>query len=136
VRGGGVGWGLPATIGAKLALPEPRGRHHRRRQRALYDAGAGTAARYSIGAIFVILNIRPIAFSSSACTPWGISHRSTNMSAWSSSIGGRFLSLSRVRREGRACQTVHEATDLLAQAIKDGGPMLIDVTLDRSFKPM
>jgi thiamine pyrophosphate-dependent acetolactate synthase large subunit-like protein len=33
-------------------------------------------------------------------------------------------------------KTVREATDLLGKAIKDGGPMLIDVTLDRSFKPM
>jgi thiamine pyrophosphate-dependent acetolactate synthase large subunit-like protein len=48
-----------------------------------------------------------------------------------------FLSLSRsfgVKAE--RAKTVHEATDLLAQAIKNGGPMLIDVTLDRSFKPM
>jgi len=33
-------------------------------------------------------------------------------------------------------KTVHEATDLVAQALKNGGPMLIDVTLDRAFKPM
>jgi hypothetical protein len=31
---------------------------------------------------------------------------------------------------------VHEATDLLAQAVNGGGPMLIDVELDRAFKPM
>jgi len=33
-------------------------------------------------------------------------------------------------------KTVHEATDLLAQAVNVGGPMLIDVELDRAFKPM
>jgi benzoylformate decarboxylase len=33
-------------------------------------------------------------------------------------------------------KTVHEATDLLGKALKDGGPMLIDVELDRAFKPM
>jgi len=45
-----------------------------------------------------------------------------------------FLSLSRsfgVKAE--RAKTVHEATHLIAKAIKDGGPMLIDVTLDRSF---
>jgi thiamine pyrophosphate-dependent acetolactate synthase large subunit-like protein len=33
-------------------------------------------------------------------------------------------------------RTVHEATDLLAQALNGGGPMLIDVELDRAFKLM
>jgi thiamine pyrophosphate-dependent acetolactate synthase large subunit-like protein len=32
--------------------------------------------------------------------------------------------------------TVAEATDLLKQALADGGPALIEVTLDRAFKPM
>ena len=34
-----------------------------------------------------------------------------------------------------AC-TVAEATDLIAQGLKGNSPMLIDVELDRSFKPM
>jgi len=33
-------------------------------------------------------------------------------------------------------KTVHETTDLVAQAFKNGEPMLIDVELDRAFKPM
>jgi len=33
-------------------------------------------------------------------------------------------------------KTVHEATDLVAQGIKEGGSLLIDVELDRAFKPM
>ena len=32
--------------------------------------------------------------------------------------------------------TVAEAIDLLKQALADGGPALIEVTLDRAFKPM
>jgi hypothetical protein len=31
---------------------------------------------------------------------------------------------------------VHEATDLVAQGLKGGGALLIDVELDRAFKPM
>jgi hypothetical protein len=31
---------------------------------------------------------------------------------------------------------VHEATDLLAQGLAGGGAMLIDVELDRAFKPL
>ena len=33
-------------------------------------------------------------------------------------------------------RTVQEATDLLAQGLAGGGPMLVDVELDRAFKPM
>jgi len=33
-------------------------------------------------------------------------------------------------------RTVHEATDLLKQGLASGAPMLIDVTLDRGFKPV
>ena len=33
-------------------------------------------------------------------------------------------------------RTVHEATDLLDRALKDGIAMLIDVELDRAFKPL
>jgi thiamine pyrophosphate-dependent acetolactate synthase large subunit-like protein len=48
-----------------------------------------------------------------------------------------FLALSRsFGVPAERAKTVHEATDLLAQAIKHGGPMLIDVVLDRAFKPM
>src|SRR3546814_12540082 len=55
--GGGIGWGLPAAIGAKLALPD-------RPVVALIGDGSAmytcqalwTAARYKIGVVFVILN--------------------------------------------------------------------------------
>jgi thiamine pyrophosphate-dependent acetolactate synthase large subunit-like protein len=33
-------------------------------------------------------------------------------------------------------RTVHEATDILGHALKNGGPTLIDVELDRAFKPI
>jgi thiamine pyrophosphate-dependent acetolactate synthase large subunit-like protein len=32
--------------------------------------------------------------------------------------------------------TVHDATDLIGKALKDNVAMLIDVALDRAFKPM
>jgi len=32
--------------------------------------------------------------------------------------------------------TVHDATDLIGKALKDNAAMLIDVELDRAFKPM
>ena len=33
-------------------------------------------------------------------------------------------------------KTVKEATDLLAQSIKGNAPMLIDVDMDRAYKPL
>ena len=58
------------------------------------------------------------------------------MSAWSSSTR-RWISSSLSRSFGVAAErakTVHEATDLLRKGIASGGPMLIDVVLDREFK--
>jgi len=48
-----------------------------------------------------------------------------------------FVGLSRSLGVAAArAKTVHEATDLIARALKDNVPMLIDVALDRAFKPM
>ena len=33
-------------------------------------------------------------------------------------------------------KTVHETTDLVARGLNGGGPLLVDVELDRAFKPM
>jgi len=57
LRGGGIGWGLPAAIGAKLALP------HRPVVALIGDGSAmytiqalWSAAHYRIPVVFVILN--------------------------------------------------------------------------------
>ncbi len=57
LRGGGIGWGLPAAIGVKLALPERPVVGLIGDGSALYTVqGLWTAARYRIDAVFVILN--------------------------------------------------------------------------------
>ena len=38
--------------------------------------------------------------------------------------------------EGASAKTVKEAVDLIAKGLKDNVPVLIDVALDRSFKPV
>ncbi len=57
LRGGGIGWGLPATIGVKLALPDRPVVGLIGDGSAMYTVqGLWTAARYKIDAMFVILN--------------------------------------------------------------------------------
>jgi benzoylformate decarboxylase len=48
-----------------------------------------------------------------------------------------FVNLSRsLGVAAERARTVHEATDLIAKALTDNVPMLIDVELDGAFKPM
>ena len=68
----------------------------------------------------------------------GSPRRPTAMSAWSSydpTID--FVGLARsLGVEAERARTVHDATDLIAQALEGAAAMLIDVALDRAFKPM
>jgi benzoylformate decarboxylase len=140
LRGGGIGWGLPATIGAKLALPDRPVVGLIGDGSAMYTVQAlWTAARYRIGAIFVILNNTSYRI---------LKQRLHNMRGLAEQVDTYvgmelndpaidFVGLARSLgiRADRA-KTVHEATDLLGAALKEGGPMLIDVALDRGFKPI
>ena len=85
LRGGGIGWGLPASIGVKIALPD-------RPVIALVGDGSAmytcqalwTAARYKVGVVFVIFNntsYRILKQRLFAQRGWP--RRSTAMSAWS-----------------------------------------------------
>ena len=38
--------------------------------------------------------------------------------------------------EAQRAKTVHEATDLIAQGLKSGSSLLIDVDMDRAYKPV
>jgi len=38
--------------------------------------------------------------------------------------------------EGQRAKTVKDATDLIGKALKDGTALLIDVDMDRNYKPM
>jgi benzoylformate decarboxylase len=140
LRGGGIGWGLPATIGVKLALPHRPVVGLIGDGSALYTTQAlWTAARYRIGAIFVILNNTSYRILKQRLHAMrGISEQvDTYVGMELLDPAVDFIGLSRsFGVPAERARTVHEATDLLAQAIKSGGPMLIDVALDRAFKPM
>jgi benzoylformate decarboxylase len=140
LRGGGIGWGLPATIGVKLALPDRPVVGLIGDGSAMYTCqGLWTAARYRIGAVFVILNNSSYRILKQRL------HAMRGLAEQADSYVGMelldpkidFVGLARslgIRAE--CAKTVHEATDLVAQGLNGGGALLIDVELDRAFKPM
>ena len=140
LRGGGIGWGLPAAIGVKLALPDRPVVGLIGDGSAMYTCqGLWTAAHYHIDAVFVILNNTSYRILKQRL------HAMRGLAEQADSYVGMELADPKIDFVGLArslgvkadrAKTVHEATDLLAQALKGGGPMLIDVELDRAFKPM
>ena len=140
LRGGGIGWGLPAAIGAKLALPD-------RPVVALVGDGSAmytvqalwTAARYKIPVVWVIFNntsyrilkqrivaMRGLAEQADTFVGMELNDPAIDFVGLARSLG----------IEGASAKTVKEATDLIAKGLKDNVPVLIDVALDRSFKPV
>jgi benzoylformate decarboxylase len=140
LRGGGIGWGLPAAIGIKLALP------HRPVVALVGDGSAmytcqalWTAAHDRIGVVFVILNNKSYRILKQRLLMLrGHAEQVDNyvgMELTDPPID--FVGLARsLGVAAEHVKTVHDATDLVAQGIKSNTPLLIDVDLDGSFKPM
>jgi len=140
LRGGGIGWGLPAAIGVKLALPN-------RPVVALIGDGSAmytcqalwTAAHDRIPVVFVIFNNASYRILKQRL------HAQRGHAAQVDTYVGMELVDPAIDYVGLAnslgiaaqrAKTVHEATDLIGKALGDGSAMLIDVALDRGFKPM
>jgi len=140
LRGGGIGWGLPATIGVKLALPERPVLGLIGDGSAMYTfQGLWTAARYRIAAVFVILNNSSYRILKQRLHAMRGLAEQTDSYVGMELIDPRIDFVALARALGIAAErakTVRETTDLLAQGLNGGGPLLIDVELDRAFKPM
>ncbi|MFZ3350586.1 MAG: thiamine pyrophosphate-dependent enzyme [Xanthobacteraceae bacterium] len=140
LRGGGIGWGLPAAIGAKVALPD-------RPVVALIGDGSAmytiqalwTAAHYRLPVIWVIFNntsyrilkqrlvmLRGLAEQADKFVGMELTDPAVDFIGLARSLG----------IEGQRAKTVHEATDLIGKALRDGTAMLIDVDMERGYKPM
>jgi benzoylformate decarboxylase len=139
LRGGGIGWGLPAAIGVKLALPA-------RPVVALIGDGSAmytcqalwTAARYRVGVVFVILNN----------ASYRILKQRIHAMKGSAAQADRYVAMDledpavdfvRLAESlGVRAERIEKAADVgpaLGRALAAPGPTLLDVTLDRSFKP-
>ena len=140
LRGGGIGWGLPATMGVKVALPERPVVGLIGDGSAMYTCqGLWTAAHYQIDAVFVILNNTSYRILKQRL------HAMRGLAEQADSYVGMelidpkidFVGLARsLGIKAERARTVHDTTDLLKSALNGGGAMLIDVELDRAFKPM
>ncbi|MGA8952465.1 MAG: thiamine pyrophosphate-dependent enzyme, partial [Xanthobacteraceae bacterium] len=140
LRGGGIGWGLPAAIGVKLALPERPVVALIGDGSAMYTMqGLWTAARYRLPVIWVIFNntsyrilkqrlvmLRGLAEQADTFVGMELNDPAIDFVGLARSLG----------IDGARAATVHDATDLIAKALKDNKAMLIDVDMERGYKPM
>jgi benzoylformate decarboxylase len=138
MRGGGIGWGIPAALGIKVALPDRPVVGLIGDGSAMYSfQGLWTAARYGLAVVFVICNNRGYRILKER------THALDGFSAKSGSYIGMdleqppidFISLSRalgVPAEG--CDKLGELKRLLNHSLALGRPFLIDVQVDGSFQ--
>jgi benzoylformate decarboxylase len=140
MRGGGIGWGLPAAIGAKLALPDRPVVALIGDGSAMYTIqGLWTAARENLSMVFVIVN----NYS------YRILKQRTNamkgLAAQADSYVGMdldrprvdFVSVARgLGLTAHKANTLSDFGDLLRQGLAATGPTLIDVEVDRTWKPV
>ncbi|MET0670701.1 MAG: thiamine pyrophosphate-dependent enzyme [Xanthobacteraceae bacterium] len=140
LRAGGIGWSLPAAIGVKLALPDRPVVSLTGDGSALYTAQAlWTAAHSRVAVTWVIFNNTSyrILKQRVAAMRGAAEQTDTFVGMELNDPAIDFVGMARsfgVKAE--RAKTVKEATDLLAQSIKGNAPMLIDVDMDRAYKPL
>jgi benzoylformate decarboxylase len=140
LRGGGIGWGLPAAIGVKLALPDRPVVAMVGDGSAMYTVqGLWTAARYRLPVIWVIFNNTSYRILKQRLVAMrGLAEQAdtfVGMELLDPAID--FVGLARsLGIEAERAKTVKDATDLIAKGLKDGSALLIDVDMERNYKPM
>jgi benzoylformate decarboxylase len=140
LRGGGIGWGLPAAIGAKLALPDRPVVGLIGDGSAMYTIQAlWTAAHYRIPVTIVILNNTSYRILKQRLHAFRGHAEQVDTYVGMELVDPPvdFVGLARsLGVHAERAKTVQEATDLVAKGLKSDTTLLIDVELDRSFKPM
>ncbi len=140
MRGGGIGWGLPAAIGAKLALPDRPVVALIGDGSAMYTIqGLWTAARENLRMVFVIINnysyrilkqrtnaMKGLASQMDSYVGMDLDRPKVNFVSVAQGLG-----LTAYR-----ATTLAEVADMLEAALTHDGPTLLDVEVDRSWKPV
>ncbi len=140
LRGGGIGWGLPAAIGVKLALPDRPVVALIGDGSAMYSIqGLWTAARENLQMVFIIINnysYRILKQRTNAMR--GLAAQTDNYVAMDLDRPRvDFVSVARgLGLTAHKATTLSDLGDLLKVALAHDGPTLIDVEVDRSWKPV
>lgn len=140
MRGGGIGWGLPAAVGAKLALPD-------RPVVALVGDGSAmytiqslwTAARENLQMVFLIVNnysYRILKQRQNAMKGLAAQHDLyVGMDLDNPRVD--FCQVARgLGVTAHRATTLDDVSALLEAALRHDGPTLLDVEVDRSWKPV
>jgi benzoylformate decarboxylase len=140
LRGGGIGWGLPAAIGAKLALPDRPVVALIGDGSAMYTIqGLWTAAHEKLSMVFVIINNSSYRILKQRVNAMkGLAAQTdtyVGMDLVEPAVD--FVSVARgLGLTAHRATTIADVKDLLAAALRTDGPTLIDVTVDRNWKPV
>jgi benzoylformate decarboxylase len=140
MRGGGIGWGLPAAIGAKIALPDRPVVALIGDGSAMYTIqGLWTAARENLRMVFVVINNYSYRI---------LKQRTNAMKGLAAQadlyVGMEldrpridFVSVARgLGLTAHRATTLSDVRDMLEVALAHDGPTLLDVEVDRSWKPV
>ena len=140
LRGGGIGWGLPAAIGAKLALPDRPVVALIGDGSALYTCQAlWTAAHEQVPVVFVILNNASYRILKQRVNNMRGHAAQTDLYVGMDLVNPRVDFVGLARSFGLAAEratTLAEATALVKRGIAGKEPLLIDVQIDPAFKPV
>ncbi len=140
LRGGGIGWGLPAAIGVKLALPNRPVVALIGDGSAMYTIqGLWTAARENLKMVFIIINnysYRILKQRTNAMKGFAAQHDNyVAMDLDKPRVD--FVSVARgLGLTAHKATTLSDLGDLMEAALAADGPVLIDVEVDRSWKPV
>jgi benzoylformate decarboxylase len=139
LRGGGIGWGVPATIGIKLALPG----------RPVVGLVGDGSAMYTCQALWTAAHLRlPVTVVILNNASYRILKQRLHALKGLAAQGDRYVGLDLddpavdfaglARSLGAEAERVEKAVEIgpaLGRALGRRGPTLIDVQLDRGFKP-
>jgi benzoylformate decarboxylase len=140
LRGGGIGWGLPAAIGVKLALSDRPVVALIGDGSALYTMqGLWTAAHDNVAVVFIIINNASYRILKQRTNAMKAFAAQTDRYVGMDLDNPRIDFLSVAAGFGIAAHraaTIPEFRELFDRALKSNAPSLIDVEVDRNWKPV
>jgi benzoylformate decarboxylase len=139
MRGGGLGWGLPATIGVKLAKPDRPVLGIIGDGSTLYvNQALWTAAHYRIPVVWLICNNAQYMILKRRLHAYGgaAAKAETYIGLDMMDPEVDFLALARAMGvHGVRADTTDAVSKALGEAMSRNGPTLIDVPVERSIRP-